>query len=190
MLSANAHLPRFFGYGSLVNRATHNYDNPHPARAHGWRRMWRQTPLRPAAYLTVVPDPGTSIEGLVAGVPDGDWAALDKRERAYDRVPAGKVEARVGGPVAIYTIPAVKHGPTEDEHPILLSYLDVVVQGYLYEFGEAGVADFFDTTDGWESAVLNDRSSPRYSRHQVLTKEERALVDEHLFRLSVRVEER
>ena len=33
--------------------------------------------------------------------------------------------------------------------PILLSYLDVVVQGYLAEFGEAGVARFFASTDGW-----------------------------------------
>jgi hypothetical protein len=49
-------------------------------------------------------------------------------------------------------------------HPVLLSYLDVVVQGYLQEFDEAGVAHFFDTTDGWDAPLLDDRTHPHYPR--------------------------
>jgi hypothetical protein len=64
----------------------------------------------------------------------------------------------------------------------------VVVQGFLHEFGEAGVAAFFDTTDGWDTPVLNDRAAPRYPRHKVLSAAETALVDDHLARLSARVE--
>ena len=38
--------PAFFGYGSLVNRATHDYRQAVPARLKGWRRVWRGTDLR------------------------------------------------------------------------------------------------------------------------------------------------
>jgi hypothetical protein len=61
-----------------------------------------------------------------------------------------------------------------------LSYIDVVVQGYLREFGEEGVARFFATTDGWDAPVADDRADPIYLRHQTLTRAERALVDRWL----------
>ncbi|MEO1425117.1 MAG: gamma-glutamylcyclotransferase family protein, partial [Pseudomonadota bacterium] len=64
--------PYFFGYGSLVNRATHAHDDAHPATLRGWRRMWRHTALRPVAFLTVVPAPGSRIDGLIAAVPGAD----------------------------------------------------------------------------------------------------------------------
>lgn len=180
----------FFGYGSLVNRKTHDYGNAHPARARGWRRVWRHTALRPVAFLTVVPAPGTEIDGLIAPVPNGDWRALDAREHAYDRV---MLEELPDHPldfhpeVAIYSIPEGKHGHPTMAHPVLLSYLDVVVQGYLSEFGEDGVARFFDTTDGWDAPILDDRSHPHYPRHQTLTAPETALVDHWLRKLDAAV---
>ena len=54
----------------------------------GWRRAWKHTDLRPVAFLTAVPDPESEIEGMIAHVPKNDWAALDEREWAYDRIPA------------------------------------------------------------------------------------------------------
>lgn len=71
----------FFGYGSLVNRGTHDYAQAQKARANGWRRAWRSTPLRALCYLTAVPSDGDYIEGLIAAPPGDDWAALDRRER-------------------------------------------------------------------------------------------------------------
>ena len=180
--------PYFFGYGSLVNRKTHDFDDAHPARLRGWRRIWRHTDLRPVAYLTVVPDPGAEIDGLIAHVPNDDWAALDYRERAYDRT---AVCEHVHHPkdeeisVAVYNVPHGKHGVPTVEHPLLLSYIDVVVQGYLKEFGEAGVAHFFQTTAGWSAPVLNDRARPIYPRHQTLSGDERQLVDDNLKALNV-----
>ncbi|SFL43466.1 gamma-glutamylcyclotransferase family protein [Shimia aestuarii] len=180
--------PYFFGYGSLVNRDTHQYGDTHPARLGGWRRIWRHTDLRPVAYLTVVPDPDCEIDGLIAHVPGGDWAALDQREHAYDRVDAN---AAITHPkpdpidVAVYTVPHGKHGQPTVEHPVLLSYIDVVVQGYLREFGEAGVARFFNTTAGWTAPILDDRAAPIYPRHQTLSGVERDLVDDHLKTLNV-----
>lgn len=169
-------MDRFFGYGSLVNRRTHDYPEVTRLTVPGWRRAWRHTGLRDVAFLTAVPDAGSEIDGLSAGVPGGDWAALDLREAAYIRTPLPD------GPL-IYHIPDDLHAPASADHPILLSYLDVVVQGYLTEFGEDGVDRFFATTDGWHAPIRDDRAAPRYPRAQTLTDAERTLVDAHLDRV-------
>lgn len=73
------------------------------------------------------------------------------------------------------------------QHPVLLNYLDVVVQGYLREYGAEGVARFFATTAGWDAPLLDDRASPIYPRHQRLAPAERALVDDALGQLGVTI---
>lgn len=175
-------IPFFFGYGSLVNRRTHGHDEAHPARVRGWRRAWRHTDLRPVAFLSAVPAAGAEIDGVIAGVPGADWRALDLREAAYGRVTAADVEHALDWrpEVSLYTIAEGRQAAPDEMHPLLLSYIDVVVQGYLKEFGEEGVARFFRTTDGWNAPVADDRADPIYLRHQVLTRAERALVDRWL----------
>ena len=168
--------PSFFGYGSLVNRATHDYPGAQPAQLHGWRRVWVRTDPRDVVFLSVRPDPGTTIDGLVAQVPRGDWAALDLRETGYDRIPADGHVSVPTGPVAVYQVRDLRQQPGGD-HKILLSYLDVVVQGFLREFGQAGVEAFFATTDGWDTPVRDDRGAPLYPRAQQLSAAERALTD-------------
>jgi hypothetical protein len=118
----------------------------------------------------------------MAPVPDGDWAALDEREFAYDRIAEATVSHEMTEPVdvQVYAIPKGKHGAPSTRHPILLSYLDVVVQGYFREFGYSGVEDFFATTAGWDSPVLNDRAAPIYPRSQQLHPGETAMVDRAL----------
>ncbi|UWR91487.1 gamma-glutamylcyclotransferase [Phaeobacter inhibens] len=175
--------PYFFGYGSLVNTRTHAYGQARTARLSGWRRAWVQTDLRPVAYLSAVPSADSRIDGLVAEVPGADWAALDDREFGYDRLAARDAVQHDLAPeteIAVYAIPASSQHAASMRHPILLSYLDVVIQGYLDVFGTEGVADFMRTTDGWDAPILNDRAAPRYPRAQALTTEERDLVDQHL----------
>ncbi|MFW2543218.1 gamma-glutamylcyclotransferase family protein [Primorskyibacter sp. 2E107] len=179
----------FFGYGSLVNTLTHGYDPVFRATARNWRRAWRYTPDRSVAYLTAIRAPGHSIDGLIAPVPAEGWATLDLREAAYDRLPAGHEvhhEAQASD-IAIYAIdPARLHRP-DDDHPVLMSYLDVVLQGYLRVFGEAGAQDFIDTTDGWDAPILDDRSDPVYPRAQSLTRDERIFVRDALRALDCKV---
>ena len=182
--------PFFFGYGSLVNRATHTFSDAHPARLTGWRRAWAHTNLREVAFLTAIPAPGHVIDGLVAHVPGDDWAALDRREHAYDRAPVTDTTSHAVPRdihVQVYAIPHGKHGLPDVAHPVLLSYLDVVVQGYLTEFAEEGVQRFFETTDGWDAPILDDRAAPIYPRAQDLTAEEGALVDDWLRAVDARV---
>lgn len=168
--------PAFFGYGSLVNLATHEYAAPTPATLNGWRRVWRVTNLRKAAFLSVERCDRSQIKGIIAQVHGGDWEALDAREAAYQR---HDISEQTGQPTALYQVAPQNIVASAKTQPILLSYLDVVVQGYLQIFGEAGVPHFFDTTSDWQP-ILNDRSDPQYPRHQVLSKAEQALVDHHL----------
>ena len=182
--------PYFFGYGSLVNRATHTYPDAQAAQLQGWRRAWVRTPGRDVVYLSAVKDLSCTIDGLIAAVPDADWTALDAREHGYARHSSGQAVAH-----DLTSAPQIAHYAvrpqdicTDGAHVILLSYLDVVVQGFMREFGPAGVTGFFDTTAGWDTPVLNDRAAPRYPRAQQLTAQETALVDHHLTRLAARVE--
>lgn len=179
--------PAFFGYGSLVNIKTHDYANPQKVSLPGWRRIWKHSTLRPVAYLSAEPDAHSTIHGLSASVPGADWAALDAREYAYDRVDVTEA-LRAVIPTAIYSVNHGHSAPPTTQHPILLSYLDVVVQGYLHQYGESGVAHFFETTAGWDSPVLDDRKAPRYPRAQHLSSDETALVDENLLALAAQVQ--
>ena len=179
--------PMFFGYGSLVNLATHEYADPRPAHLAGWRRVWRHTSLRPVAFLSVEPCDRAEIAGVVARVPGGDWAALDEREAAYARRDV-RHQVRHDGPsgdTAVYEVQAGQLAAPDAAHPILLSYLDVVVQGYHRMFGADGVAAFFETTEGWDAPVRNDRAGPMYPRAQRLLPNETALVDRHLEGLGI-----
>ena len=170
--------PFFFGYGSLVNRATHHYAPAHRARVSGWKRAWRYSASRGVPFLTAVPCPATEIDGLVALVPGADWRALDEREAGYARQSAGPgLSAEAGVDEAqIYAVPAADWAADIDA-PIWLSYVDVVLQGYLREFGEEGVRDFMATTEGWEIPIIDDRARPGYPRHQPVSAAHRAWFD-------------
>ncbi len=178
--------PFFFGYGSLVNRSTHDYPRATRATAKGWARAWMKSSQRRVSFLSAVEAQGEEIDGLIAAVPGADWAALDIRERAYDRLRV--VEITHDHPpladVQIYRAKPDHVVEPDGGHTMLLSYVDVVVQGYLREFGPGGADRFFATTHGWDMPVLDDRAAPIYPRHQSLLPEEIDFVDDRLCRLA------
>lgn len=176
--------PRFFGYGSLVNLATHAFPDPTPASLIGWRRVWRHARTRPVAFLSVERCETTTLHGITAQVPNADWAALDLREHAYLR---RDVTAQFDHDTAIYEANPVHTASPNTNHPILLSYLDVVISGYTSLMGEAGPAHFFETTHGW-GPVLDDRETPIYPRAQSVSPKTRNTVDAALAALSVAVQ--
>ena len=89
--------------------------------------------------------------------------------------------------ISIYAIPPEHAAAPDKDHPILLSYVDAVLQGYLREFGEAGAERFCATTEGWNTPVLNDRAAPVYPRAQRLTMVEQTFVDDMLLTLRAKV---
>ncbi|MFV0244929.1 MAG: gamma-glutamylcyclotransferase family protein [Qingshengfaniella sp.] len=179
----------FFGYGSLVNRRTHDYHRTLAATLPGWRREWRSTRLRDIAILSARPVPGGSIAGLIAEVPGDDWTALDQREADYLRHDiSATIQPAVPGPrhTQVYQVdPGIVRSPCDGA--ILLSYLDTVIQGFLDMGGAAAAAGFFATTDGWARDVLDDRAAPIYPRATSLTAQERGIVDTALAALPVRI---
>ena len=175
----------FFGYGSLVNTLTHANQPNHPATLSGWRRAWRAIPNRSVSFLTAVPDSESEIDGLVASVAPEEWDTLHAREAFYDKHDATALLRHAAGDtarIAVFAVPETASiRPTRDV-PVLLSYLDVVLQGYLRVFGAEGAERFIETTEGWEAPILNDRDAPRYPRAQLLTDDETAWVDDALAR--------
>lgn len=182
--------PHFFGYGSLVNRNTHAFTPIHRSVLSGWRRIWQRAPNRPAAFLSIIADKDSVLDGVIAPVPNNDWVALDAREFSYQRLGVTDAVHHAAPDVrdiSVYAIPTQDAAPPDRDHPILLSYVDAVLQGYLSEFGTDGVQRFLQTTQGWDTPVRNDRATPLYPRAQVLTDADRNLVDDMLLTVRAKV---
>ena len=185
--TAGSCLVAYFGYGSLVNKATHRTEivDAFPARLLGWRRCWRPRPDMPgfpAALLTVRREEGAVCDGLVVVDRLENLAAVDLREARYRRLPVAARELEIssalpaGCPVYVYE--AETTVPPHPEPPkILQSYLDAVLQGFLAIHGEAGVRRFLAETHGFETPVHADRSAPAYPRSVMLSDAEQTLFD-------------
>ena len=180
-----------FGYGSLVNARTHSYDPIIPATLRGYRRLWQPSPIRPVAYLTVVADAEAQIEGAIAGVAPSDWPGLAIRERAYKRIEltASTLSIDMTDQTQAYVYAVESANPPNSQQPILLSYIDTVIDGYWTLGGAVAAQNFFDTTTGWETPVLNDRASPRYGSAQAVSGEIRDFVDRQLSALMTQMQE-
>jgi hypothetical protein len=175
--------PYFFGYGSLVNLSTHIYSDPRVAKITGWRRVWKTTTFGRSALLSIRPSAQDELVGLIAQVPKSGWRALDDREAGYHRKDVTDVmfcDAFKPQTCSVYIVSKPAEPKVEAQSPILLTYLDVVLQGFLQIYGKDGPEDFFATTDSWDRPVLDDRSDPKYPRHQVLSQDESSMVDDLL----------
>jgi len=173
----------YFGYGSLVNRDTRPIDEfVLPARLNGWRRVWEHRTVDPRRKLQ-----GTSlsieskgigskdsafaggIDGVIAQMLRSDLAILDERETGYERLELAvsdfKIETDLNiNSVFVYRSLQKNRLKADMRHPILQSYVDCVLEGYRSRFGESGLVNMIETTDGWEGPILNDRDEPHYPR--------------------------
>ena len=151
MTTPSARGPFVFGYGSLA--AEHR--RCAVVRLRGWRRAWgvamdntvdipgyksyrlRADGSRPAVYVAFVdiePDPGAVVTGVCMPVGEDDLAALDRRERNYDRVDVsgaidgapGRVWAYVGSEAGRERLRAGRRAGTA---VISRDYLDAVLAG-------------------------------------------------------------
>ena len=192
-LHARGGVVAYFGYGSLVNRATHRTAILHavPARLKGWRRTWRPRPDMPgfpAALLSVRPEPDALCDGLVVFDRAENLSAVDAREARYRRLELAPDSLETAAPLPtglpLYVYVAQTDIPPHREPPMILrSYLDAVLQGFLAEHGEAGVSRFLAETDGFETPIHDDRHRPIYPRAVDLAEHEAALFADLLARL-------
>lgn len=166
-----------FGYGSLVNRGTlPEHVSARPVTVRGWRRAWRAA-SRVASWgvcaVSVHEADGDAIDGLVITFEDEMWPVIEAREHRYVPFDLDGFDEKV---IAFRAEPEADRWG-DREHPIHLTYLDVILQGFLREFGEDGARRFMASTDGWHVPILDDRNAPRYPRWQVLSEAERRHVD-------------
>lgn len=177
----------YFGYGSLVCRATHRTTilDAVPARLNGWRRHWRPRPDMPgfpAALLSVRQEEGAGCDGLLVFDRAANLSAVDAREARYNRIALERHELEIAGalphdcPLYLYvadeTVP-----PHRDPPRILRSYLDAVLSGFHDEHGEDGLNRFMDETEGFSVGVHDDRAAPIYPRAISLEAERAVLYD-------------
>lgn len=195
----------YFGYGSLVNRATlaTGVVAAFPARLTGWRRTWRPRPDMGPTPGVALPDGLTpslltahraedaSIDGLLVIDLAVNLPVIDAREFRYHRrditlaeltFDAGRTERETGVRLdpgtRLHVYEArTEHPETAGPSPILRSYLDAVMQGFLNEFGEGGVHRFVAETGAFHMPIHEDRDRPLYPRAVSLSAGEIALFD-------------
>lgn len=168
------------GYGSLINSASRNSTASAPIPAipvrilpsFGYIRAWNS---RADAFTSLglrKPGPGEralTINGVLYPVNSAELPKYDQREAHYHRVevPASQIEA-----VGWQRLPEAGHlwtyvplasdpqGEPDADHPLLQSYIDVVIEGGL-EYGEDFAREIIETSDGWSRFWLNDRELAR-----------------------------
>lgn len=182
----------YFGYGSLVNRETRPLAEKFaPASVSGWQRIWGHrvsdacaaqvagTPrVRGYSVLSVQPAARCSIDGVMVPISAIDLPALDARERGYARHTVTSIKST--DPVAMYVSLSEHVAMASTDYPLLQSYVDCVLAGFLAVFGWEGVDRFFATTAGWAAPVLADRHSPLYARAVHLPEDLTANFDERI----------
>jgi len=186
-----SNLVHYFGYGSLVNRATRPAgEDCVNAVLSGWRRVWNHRVEGAASFragctsLSIEPHPG-EIAGVIVPLPTRLLAELDAREAGYDRLalPATDFVIDDGsmlGPddtVFAYRSRQANRRDPQPGYPVLQTYVDCVMAGYHQRFGEAGLQAFLDSTRGWEGLRRDDRASPDYPRAVPLAPERLAHFD-------------
>ena len=184
------------GYGSLIDETSRRRTAPDavdatPVTLTGYRRLWGHRMdavgfVGATTFLTVVPDPSATLNGVLFEMPATLLPELDERERGYRRVAVSadsltslsRAELPPDGETWLYVShPDDLHEPDAD-YPIIQSYVDVCMTG-CFDIERASVdacagyvRDFVATTHGWSSAWVNDRVHPRrpqarvpYARH-------------------------
>jgi hypothetical protein len=177
------------GFGSLINTGSRNSTASAciaiPVRvsaSFGYIRSWneRREGFTALGLRKAKPgESGVTINAVLYPAEGPDGSQFDKREEGYVKVevPMSQIEAMgwqrlpETGHFWIYVpvrslaqggqgVPGEGLPEPDVEHPLLQSYIDVVVEGGL-EYGEEFAREIVETTDGWSRFWLNDREFAR-----------------------------
>ena len=169
------------GYGSLMQSASKRSTEPEagenlPVLVTGFQRAWNTHGVYPTCFLGVQQSPSaTMVAALYRSFPEDGKLGADAREIDYCRVavPSGSVKMLDGSSVPansqiwVYVNKPGTLKKPDEGHPIVQSYVDIVIIGCLEL--QARVADpefdfveqFVKTTAGWSQHWVNDRLYPR-----------------------------
>ncbi|KAG1668272.1 Phospho-2-dehydro-3-deoxyheptonate aldolase 1, chloroplastic [Nymphon striatum] len=132
----------------------------------------------PIALLSSAPStPDDVLEGLLVFDYIENLPSLDEREAGYDRLTLSRNDLTFLDTMELPDCPLyvfsgrVPYKP-DQEHYILQSYLDAVLQGYLHQYGEAGVMNFIARTKAFDTPLYLDRDNPLYPRSVALSDQE------------------
>ncbi|MEP9377597.1 gamma-glutamylcyclotransferase family protein [Aquabacter sp. CN5-332] len=190
-----------FGYGSLINTPSREGTGRPgiptlPARLSpdfGHVRSWCARSRSGFTALGLRPraagEEGGSINGVVFPVDAGLLPRFDRREGNYNRVPVSAEHIETvswqrlpeRGTIWVY-VPKSLSDPSatpllpDAEHPIVQSYVDLVLQGAL-EYGGTFASELIATTADWGRYWLNDRE---YARRPWMAIKEAGRIDELL----------
>lgn len=184
----------YFGYGSLVNRDTRPiYEDATNARLYGWQRAWSHRVVdgqRAVGCTSLTIEPIESadkaavagIDGVLVRIRPEDLPALDRREAGYERIRVNPSSLELPDghdieEVVTYRSLSENRHMANEEFPILQSYIDCVMAGYLTRFGESGLNHWLHSTRGWEHSILDDRNNPIYPRHIDLQADQQTYFD-------------
>lgn len=180
----------YFGFGSLVNRKTRP-DQEHAVNAtlSGWQRVWGHRVVsgdtRQACTSLSVERAQSSIEGVIVSIRREELPSLDERELGYERIALEQSDFSLTEEVRTSTIHIYRsleqnRQLADSERPVLQSYIDCVMAGYLERFGESGLQRFMNTTRGWGGPILSDRHRPVYPRSVSLDEDKLRRFDQLL----------
>jgi len=184
-------LVHYFGYGSLVNRATRPVgEDCVNAVLSGWHRVWNHRVEGAASVragctsLSIEPRPG-SIAGVIVPLPARMLVELDARESGYDRLALRAADFTIDdglelspdATVFAYRSRLANRRDPQPGYPVLQTYVDCVMAGYQQRFGEQGLQAFLDSTRGWQGVRRDDRIAPDYPRAVKLDAERLAHFD-------------
>jgi len=161
-----------FGYGSLIDlssrAATGETGQMHPVRVANVQRAWHVVSPNGYTLVGVTSRRGASCNGVLIQVQPHALPYFDQRERRYHRVmiPQQAITSLSGERLSsgtIWTYVTSRLGEPNADYPLVQSYIDVILTGCL-AIGVDFAVEFIETTSGWESIWLNDRTHPRYAR--------------------------
>jgi hypothetical protein len=155
----------------------------------GFQRGWifRSNTGFTALGITKSEKAATSIHGILFRIPPKLFEGFDRREVGYDRVllnrehlelhkpasassqdnddnspyPSDVLDIQPHEKVWVYIPQPSYCAEANEDHPILQSYVDTVLQGCLEWGGEDMAADFVASTYNWSPFFLNDTPSSR-----------------------------
>jgi hypothetical protein len=166
----------------------------------GYKREWNFRSFTGFTALGVVPavDDANDINGVLFQVSSSEISNFDRREVGYEKVVVPvkfiKFHPEVSGTTAqtildlrpnkkiwLYVPIPSQNMHADENHPLLQSYVDTVLQGCLMWGGEDMAEEFILTTSGWSCFYLNDTPS---SRRPWLFRKQYATIDDLLSRHS------